>query len=131
MADYTTFEEKEADEKAHAVAALKEVVRVLNYEGSASADLWAILTALRGPDNEDDQLKKRTTTNIRGAIGLDGSPGRFRSAVVTHGPVKYQNPSMTENKVAGCAHFAAHINSALWALERFKIIEISSTSEIT
>jgi hypothetical protein len=50
---------------------IKDVVAILNNStGRPPRQLWAILSALRGPDNDSWGLKQHTTAKIRHAIGI-------------------------------------------------------------
>lgn len=54
---------------------LKQVVTRLNKHDEGSVQLWAVLSALRGPDNSNQQDKAATTGIIRHKIGLtQGGP---------------------------------------------------------
>jgi hypothetical protein len=46
-----------------------EIVDFLNHSGEAE-QLWQILTALRGPDDDNDFIKDHTTARFRYALGL-------------------------------------------------------------
>ena len=67
--------------KIRAKRLLTKVVDFLN-EDSLDGCLdrlmfWHILTALRGPDNDDGELKLAVTAPLRGKIGLHGNQGQF------------------------------------------------------
>lgn len=49
---------------------LDHMVECLNQGGQESKALWDIVTAMRGPDNGNDDLKDVTTTRLRRVIGL-------------------------------------------------------------
>jgi hypothetical protein len=55
-------------------AELKRIVNFLNTApGEDSKDLWHVITALRGPDDDDYSVKTSTTSVIRYALGLTNS----------------------------------------------------------
>lgn len=59
---------------------LKQLVTFLNLHDRDSKMLWAVLTALRGPDNENEHdLKEETTARIRNAVGLKPGVGNGAS----------------------------------------------------
>lgn len=51
---------------------MKELIEQLAAKTSENnyAELWHILTALRGPDNGDEELKNLTTARLRGFLGF-------------------------------------------------------------
>ncbi len=80
-----------------------------------SRDLWAILTALRGPDSNQNELKDITTARIRFAIGLDDSGQGF---IVHAGrPLKKYETGLQDS-----SHFFTHSDLAIGALERLGYI---------
>jgi len=93
---------------------LKEVVRMLNKGNEGSRALWLVLTALRGPDDGDLNLKARTTARLRGAIGLRESPGTYIGAHV----IKTKREELPEADYGplGTGHFATHYIMAVRAL---------------
>ena len=104
--------------------AIDHVVKVLNDGGNESRLLWYVLTALRGPDNDDDSVKHRSTTHLRGAIGLKHCDG-FVYALVSYGkPRRFSHAdegSRTSTHVQ--YHFRNHFNAAVEALEELNYIE--------
>jgi hypothetical protein len=53
---------------------LRQIVKFLNTDKTGDAGkLWHVLTALRGPDDENKELKAATTAVIRHALGLKGT----------------------------------------------------------
>jgi len=50
---------------------LDSIVKILKGPRTEAKQLWDILTALRGPDSDNNDLKAITTASIRGAIGLN------------------------------------------------------------
>lgn len=59
--------------KKHTVKLIEQIVESLNFQDEESRNLWYVLTALRGPDNEGSALKAETTAKLRRAIGLNAS----------------------------------------------------------
>lgn len=45
--------------------ALDELGKMLVADTENASDLWDVMTALRGPDNEDEDIKRATTEVIR------------------------------------------------------------------
>lgn len=110
---------------------LEEIVEFLNTPGEGeragheSTKLWAVLSALRGPDNDtyvesDNYLghvKVKSTASLRGAIGLIDNI----SFITNNRPlVPIPIDDFREN---GGYHFASHFNLALKNLEEmgFKV----------
>jgi hypothetical protein len=113
--------------------AIDHVVKVLNGGGNESRLLWHVLTALRGPDNDDNSVKHRSTTHLRGAIGLKHYDGFIR-AVVSHGkPRRFSDANERFSREAGIFvevldahvqyHFRSHFDLAVEALEELDYIE--------
>lgn len=103
----------------------KETKRVLNIIDEALVgastttrrELWNILTALRGPDNDEGKLKANTTARIRSAAfpltakaGYPVSPALFRAAL----------KSKPMDLTGSTRHFKRHIMDAAKAL-RMKV----------
>lgn len=65
---------QEQKDKNKAKRILKDIVEIfntdVNHSSTVANNLWAVLSALRGPDNSDYSLKQETTAKIRGAIGI-------------------------------------------------------------
>lgn len=60
----------EFDTNDGAVSFLKKLDEGLvrdRFHGKFDEDLWTLLTALRGPDDEDGELKRKTTAFVRAA----------------------------------------------------------------
>lgn len=114
---------------------------VIAKSGQDAADVWAILTALRGPDKWIDYpLKKTHTVNIRyavlpkSAMALNLSPsepfipfpGRRYPSMTRPGDANYAAPEElpTLSEVPHTPpseienHFAVHVNMAIEALRR-------------
>lgn len=75
-----------------------------DYRRSHAVNFAALLSAMRGPDNEDESLKEITTARIRQAVG-------WRCGIMREGA--------PENVERGEPHFVAHINNAKRALRHF------------
>ena len=109
-------------------AALKEVSEIINQAGNVclaeeqqelACQFRDILSAIRGPDEDDSHsLKRQTTAKIRWAIGiregsgLDVSLG-FGVRPTAHWSMDFNNPGGTCNS----AHFADHIARAALSIE--------------
>ena len=106
--------------------AIDHVVKVLNGGGNESRLLWHVLTALRGPDNDDDIVKLHSTARLRGAIGLS-----FVSAVVSHDKPRRFHPIQDSDEDTSFVgpnafvplHFRSHFNLGVAALEELDYIE--------
>lgn len=116
--------------------ALQPVIDLLNKNNLDSRDLWAILCALRGPDNGDTYLKEETTERFRFALGIKPLPEDpvcklyLRQGEISGpgGMLLSKNPLpstalargfQTEAEVAaesGGRHFALHFREATDAL---------------
>lgn len=76
-------------------------------------DLWLILSALRGPDNGDENIKQLTTARIRHRIGID-----LALADELGISINGDNGSIDTDHITGSEHFMFHIIWAKKALER-------------
>jgi hypothetical protein len=81
-------------------------------------DLWNILTALRGPDHEnDDAVKAITTCRIRGELlGTKHSRLIRKKCIIYRSPTTYTDPSGTFE--ISTFHFKFHAKDAIRALEK-------------
>jgi hypothetical protein len=128
----------EAAECALSDASVKNVlnliVKILNGPRAEARQLWDVLTILRGPDNDDLDLKEKTTAALRGAIGLF-SNSRTGAVVSSEKPFGYNfdlwNGSndyyrliseLTKQHNAQ-KHFAIHYRSALITLKSLGYIK--------
>lgn len=121
-------------------AILDPVVEFLNQDNNESQELWNILTALRGPDNEDSILKSLTVARIRYAIGLkpmatqpnsfhlannfgvvDGNPALAgpNGALISNLPL----PNYADLKVVESYHFRDHVLNAINAINRTDVLK--------
>lgn len=117
--------------KVKAIKAIKNLVAILNSSGVESAHLWALMSAMRGPDNDggNSGLKWRTTARIRGAVGLDmiNSAGGFVVNGTSLSPQDLAErdkmlalASADRNAVVGAgAHFGEHYRRAVDAIRFF------------
>lgn len=71
----TELTSREAEYKQRAKKIVEDAVALFNDSDlgayTPSRNLWAVLTALRGPDSDNTVLKEVTTGRIRGAIGMN------------------------------------------------------------
>jgi hypothetical protein len=84
--------------------------------------LWAVLTALRGPDNNDDEVKHQTTTHIR-KKAFGPSIKKVESTcgiVVQDKPANWR--SICDDSSAG-PHFDSHVRQAARALGMLMDVE--------
>lgn len=96
---------------------LRIIVMTLMLENAnISRTLWVILTALRGPDFDDDGLKDVTTTKIRRLIGLTPN---FRRASVAKTATIVECTSHIYDKQF--SHFYTHFRCATESLMALKI----------
>jgi len=98
---------------------LTQIVKISsrgNHDHYARA-LWHVLTALRGPDSNDEFLKRETTAKIRYAIGI--RLGFACGPIVVEGIPKLPRglPTTPEDN-----HFQDHVAFAIEALEKLGYI---------
>lgn len=107
---------------------LADVVAMLNSPDERSGwQLWAVLTALRGPDNNNCNLKNLTTASIRGILGLqDNRGGGF--VVTDKPPIEKDTPDyliydkLVANHGKVDYHFACHYANAITALKQLGML---------
>lgn len=111
-------------------ASAREVLEAINAWARGAnplevRDVWAVLTALRGPDNGDDAVKWRTTARIRGTalpqLSLGAGAFTVESDATTH-PAVLDPPevgdtssmsNLTDPDVSAAGnHFRQHIRLA-------------------
>ena len=85
---------------------LNRIEKFLSKNNAASADLWAILTALRGPD--DDRGKKEGTIPVR----RKAFPGLAKSGGVGSIPASFDGSSTIKWAAVVNNHFLSHIERA-------------------
>jgi hypothetical protein len=104
-----------------AVQLLDRLVTALNQQGKASEDLWNIVTALRGPDNDHNHLKELTTQRIRAAIGLrEGFTGGVflaRPSALSTDEIATRNRYFETDELIE-HHFKVHYYRAVDAISR-------------
>lgn len=96
---------------------LDQIVKFLQTEDIESIKLWAILTALRGPDSGNNELKKETTARLRYAIGLRTYKNVFPGHFTTSSKPLYTYGKPLEN---GGWHFTCHFDDAVRVIQQMK-----------
>lgn len=88
-------------------------VRKYRAQQEERQKLWNVMTALRGPDNHDDDLKTATTCIVRYAVFGN------ETSVQRHGYVNYDNTSHLTRRKSFIVnpHFRGHITAAFRALD--------------
>lgn len=100
-------------------AALTAVEDVLAGLDSDAGDLWAILTALRGPDEERTTNKYFATVPVRRAAFPRLAQNSFRSTgMLANFGSEYSPPIASISFDYPYTHFKGHIISAVAALSR-------------
>ena len=82
---------------------------------NSDSPLWAVITALRGPDGDDitSSLKDVTTARIRGILDLED-----KSVIVSVYPLTEVQIERRDQLLEECSsHFAQHFQEAIHALE--------------
>ncbi len=117
---------------------LKEIVAIMTPDGRredhddyiAARQMWYILSALRGPDSEDNYLKAITTEEIRAAIGITArnhagmlvSPGsNSLPSTVEKAIMQTQEQFRPPDTVS--RHFASHYKLAVNALVKLGYLD--------
>lgn len=102
--------------RAEVKALLDPIVKALNEEDRIASELWAILSALRGPDTNDYALKEATTAVLRYKIGL-----RNYLTLCINAKDKLREssklPPETFKKPAEL-HFVNHFDNAVYAINQ-------------
>lgn len=94
-------------------ARLKDLVDFLNTFSDESKKLWWVLTALRGPDNDNEYQKNATTGVIRHAAGLRGGVGNGATTNPdSHDALVHRTNSFSPNDY----HFKLHAKKAFETL---------------
>lgn len=96
------------------------IAKFLNRRDQEARDLWDVLTALRGPDTNEPDLKMVTTARLRYAMGLRKAEHLSEDSIgdfIYEGPVKF--PANKEMR----GHFGKHVLAAKEKLEKmgFKV----------
>ena len=119
--------------KKKAQQLLKDLVKGLNQDGPNAAALWAILSALRGPDESTNHTKAVTTERIRGAIGIDPRVGLGQlGPAVTSEPLdqealKWKNEQVDENRFY---HFFSHYKGAVAGIKYFLNYDLKTETKL-
>ena len=95
---------------------LASIVKFLQVEDEESVDLWAILTALRGPDSGDYAVKQATTARLRHVIGLREYNSDSFLRYFTTSPEPLMKCQHGDGK---SVHFVSHFNHAVETLLEF------------
>lgn len=95
---------------------LKQIVKFLNEAGPESRELWDVLTALRGPDNNREIDKNAATAVIRHAVGLKGYTRDYSFVVLPDSVQSAEQRQVLEREIVD-SHFRRHAQLAFEALE--------------
>ena len=81
--------------------------------------VWDIVTALRGPDDENHYptLKRYTTARLRAIVGMTNEGG----AIVNHEPLTTKEVNLRNSWLYGnysSEHFSYHFNNAMYAAKQ-------------
>ena len=88
---------------------------------AAAQDIWDILTALRGPDDEDEEVKQATTAVIRNAALGYLSVQRMGAVYNLEDVVRLSGEGRF-------GHFASHVRRAAAALD-LEVVEVEAVEE--
>lgn len=91
---------------------LDQIDQFLSNGTDDSRELWTVLTALRGPDDENDTLKDKSTAIIRGAafplcLAQSEHPTAYGFA---HGALYREGVTITVPETT--SHFTSHAEDA-------------------
>lgn len=119
----TLVRESEKQRIEQAKKLLRNVVEFINYDDSVSRNVWDILTALRGPDNNNDVLKELTTCRLRFKLGF--KEGDSLGFIVNSDGVPLA-PALeaVKNRYgvgAVSIHFQGHFDKAIQAVGKLQI----------
>ena len=95
--------------------ALRQIERMLTKQ-SYSADLWDILSAIRGPDSRNKTLKHATTTVIR-SVAFPSRPCEERSFYSDDSEKKSEIRKRLFKNKEDFNHYRQHISAAFDALD--------------
>lgn len=103
---------------------LDEVVKFINQaDRDAAENLWNILTALRGPDDDTRLVKAQTTERIRSIIGLqDGSTFTVSHAKLT--------ATALQERCSQHHHFNSHYRRAVKSIAALYHYDLNTESKI-
>jgi len=81
--------------------------------------IWQVLSALRGPDDGDSNLKNLTTARVRSIFGLEACANSPTGAIVNDIPLPHRQIVRRNEllKKSGW-HFKSHFEQAMSALQR-------------
>jgi len=106
-------------EKRDAKLMLDAIVKFLNVGDQESVNLWGVLTALRGPDSGNDEIKGLTTSRLRHDIGLREYSNEFYGYFLTNAQplVAYKGDI---SPASASLHFVSHFNEAVRSLQNLR-----------
>jgi hypothetical protein len=90
---------------------LKRIDEVLARDDSDSEALWNILTALRGPDSDEWELKAATTERIRTVALPKTAYSNFTASTASFSKGKIDKSILPDD------HFGNHVRMAITALQ--------------
>jgi len=99
---------------------VKDALRYLADSRLSDREVWAVVTALRGPDSKDDNdtdrwVKRKTTCVIRGLLFSS-----LRWADYVPNPTKDHVASLHSAIANKSSHFNIHIRNAMAALRKIR-----------
>lgn len=96
----------------------------INRGGEEAKDLWAILSAMRGPDDSDDNIKFTSTCRIRGFAlpHLAGIAGAIVRDTLYHEGMR----ELIAFNESNSHHFNNHVRQAAIAIRKYSILPIES-----
>ena len=97
---------------------LQNLVKFLNKADGAAEQVWDILTALRGPDSNDEGLKNLTTGRLRSCIGLTNRQFHFLIANVQEEPLTSGQLAQVSGILKSGGHFHGHMERAHAAVKK-------------
>ena len=96
---------------------LREISKAVNgYNNAWGAELWNILTALRGPDNHSDELKDATTAVIRWYAGIPQENSGYAISLPDSEASAEFRVKLLKNLKGKDRHFVSHARGAFEAL---------------
>ncbi len=112
--------------KTNALDRFRKYWKSLDYE--ESRDMWAILTAFRGPDNAElsQSVKQTTIARIRGVVFDDPLPIPIDWNETPLSPDERETINFKKRKAQGndLLHFWYHYSQACRALKNFGEIDL-------
>ena len=112
-------------EKENVILRFKSFLNSLDRDEKKA--LWAIMTAFRGPDDGDEQLKDKTTSVIRSYFFKKSdqfccpfqNDGIFFHDIA--GMVNFKDPLIFPCEYTTTGHFEMHITQAINVLRKYKV----------